>query len=160
MYSGIYRRAVERIAKNGGHAEAIRIKADRTESINRSARMVYGWLTRTCLDVDGEVICADGVDMETYFPTNVRAVYFNHDVEEGPVGSARRVFRKGDGWRLETFILPTPFGDDLLTMIEHGAVGHYSIGGRIMQFPRPSTAGRRRQDLRDPIAREQPTIRE
>ena len=109
-----------------------------TPSVDMSNRMVYGWATREIKDQENEVVVADGLDLTTYFPAKVKSVYFNHDVEEEPVGTARRCYRKGDGLYLATHILPTAFGNDLLIMVQHGAVGHYSIGGVVLDASPPN----------------------
>jgi len=101
-----------------------------SKEIDQNSRMVYGWATRERIDQENQVVIAGGVDLDTYFPKMVKSVYFNHDLSE-PVGTARRCYRKGDGIFLDTYVLDTPFGKDLMTMIEAEAVGHYSIGGVI-----------------------------
>ena len=97
-------------------------------TIDRTTRLVSGMLTTSDVDAEGDIIDPDGIDLDTYYPNKVKAVYWNHDYHAPPLGTCRRLVRKGKALWQQTYIKPGAFGDEILICIEAGCVAHMSIG--------------------------------
>lgn len=135
----IYEQRIRESLKNLHADKRVKVASDEVvPAIDRGNRMVYGWATRRRLDMEGEVVNPDGVDLETYFPKMVKGVYLNHDTNELPIGVCRRCFKKDDGIWLESYISAGDIGDTVLTLIEDGAMGHYSIGAIVTDYSEPN----------------------
>jgi HK97 family phage prohead protease len=108
--------------------------------VKKSERLFSGIIASACADIVGDVVLPAGCDL-SYFPTKVKAVYWNHDYNDIPIGTCRwiKLNRKGQLEAL-TYITKTPFGDDLLTAIEEGAVEGLSIGFTINSQRGPTGA--------------------
>lgn len=121
--------------------DAFKIKQGiiKTPNIDRNKRLVSGTVSATVPDMDGEVVLAAGMDM-SYFPKSVKAVYFNHNYSDMPVGSCRHITVRGGGSSLfaTTYILDNERGNDLLTAMEGGAVNGFSIGFKATEYGPPS----------------------
>ena len=113
----------EQVSKAGVFEAAIT-----SPSVDRANRLVSGMLTTGDVDSEGDIIMPEGVDLDSYYPGKVKAVYWNHDYRQLPVGTCRRLVRKGNGLWQQTYICPSAFCDELLTCIEAGCVAHMSIG--------------------------------
>jgi HK97 family phage prohead protease len=113
-----------------------RATIDKMET-STSQRMISGIVCTDSLDMEGEVVVPAGLDT-SYFPERVKAVYLNHNYDELPVGTCRRLVRDGDGWYCSTFITRNPIGNEILVAIEEGALNGFSIG-MIVMSARPPT---------------------
>ncbi len=90
-------------------------------------------------DMDNEVVIPGGLD-RSYFPKVVKAVYYGHQYDKKPVGVCRSLTVKDNGRSMycSTYILPGAEGDDLLTMIEHGAIRGFSVGFTATSYGPPT----------------------
>lgn len=100
-----------------------------TPSIDRTERLVKGFVSVATPDMDNEVVIPGGLD-RSYFPKMVKSVYYGHDYSKKPIGVCRSMTVKDGGRAMycSTYILPGAEGDDLLTAIEHGAINGFSVG--------------------------------
>jgi HK97 family phage prohead protease len=108
--------------------------------IDRNTRTIpYSCISRAVVDMDDEVVLPGGLDT-SYFPERIRAVYVNHDYDKIPVGSCTDLQTREQGRSMfaQTYIAPGPVGDDLLTAIEAGAMGGYSVGFKMLDFGPPT----------------------
>jgi len=132
---------ISRIAAQHKMAEAdLGVKSTSLESVNVdvSQRLVAGICSTDSLDLDNEIVVPSGVDT-SYFPNKSKAVYFNHEYDELPVGTCRK-FVPIDGGKsifCQTFIRRGPVGDDLLMAIQDGAVGGHSVGYKVLSVTPP-----------------------
>ena len=140
---------LELIRTNPAHAEVIKSDDDLlatmeaaidAPSVDPSQRIVSGMLTTQDVDQECDVIVTEGIDTQTYYPAKVKAVYWNHNYHDLPVGVCRKLIRYPRGLWQQTYVKPGAFGDDLLAAIEAGAVGHYSIVFKILEWREPTQA--------------------
>lgn len=142
---------IELIASNPAHkgkvdsksAGVYQAKMDAVR-VDRATRTVSALLTTQQVDAEKEVIVTDGIDLDSYYPGNVKAVYWNHDYWQMPVGVCRKLVRLPTGLWQQTHIKAGPFGDDLIECIDIGAVGHMSIGFSRLDhgMPKPEEAAK------------------
>lgn len=111
----------------------------KTPAIDKEQRLVKGLVSVAVPDMDDEVVLAARLDT-SYFPERVKAVYYNHNYNDLPVGTCRRLGVRTDEKALfaTTYILPGARGDDLLTCLESGAINGFSIGFRADEFGPPT----------------------
>lgn len=100
-----------------------------TPSVDRKERLVQGLVSVASPDMDEEVVMPSGLD-RWYFPDKVAAVYWNHDYDQMPVCKCVNMAVRKNGAELfaTTYIMPSAFGDDLLTAIEKGVINGFSVG--------------------------------
>lgn len=102
-----------------------------TPTVDRKERTVQGLVSVAVPDMDSEVVLPAGLDT-WYFPEKVKAVYWNHDYSAMPVCKCVNLAVRNGGKELfaTTYIMPSAFGDDLLTAIEKGVINGFSVGYR------------------------------
>jgi len=128
----------------GDGDEVLSVKSILTDvSIDRAQRIVKGIVTTDSPDLDDEVVLPDGLDT-SYFPGQVKAVYLNHNYNDLPVGTCRRMFRSGNGYICQTFITRRGIGDDLITAIEDESIRGFSIGFKVLEATAPTPEEQRR----------------
>jgi len=93
--------------------------------IDRDQRLVKGTMGTDAVDLEDEVILWGNMDT-FYFPDQTRAMYYQHDYEQLPIATCRSLGKRGHNLYVSAFVSKTPFGDDLLTLIEEGAIRHLS----------------------------------
>jgi HK97 family phage prohead protease len=90
----------------------------------------------TIVDRDGDVVLADGIDFQTYL-TNP-TVLFSHAFHSPPIGRAVKVWLSPDKTALfaDVVFAETELAEDLLKLVDLGALNAASIGFRVKQaFP-------------------------
>lgn len=94
-------------------------------TVDKANRIIKGVLGTEVVDEEGEVVLWRNMSFR-YFPTAAKAMYYQHDYDSLPVATCRNLGKRGNGLFVVAYVLPTDFGNDLLTAIEHGAVAHFS----------------------------------
>lgn len=133
---------IERLRKqHEGLDGEVRTKAATitTPTIDREERLVKGFVSVAEPDMDNEVVVPGGLD-RSYFPKQVKSVYYAHDYGRKPVGVCRALTVRDGGRTMycSTYILPGAEGDDLLTAIEHGAINGFSVGFTATDYGPPT----------------------
>lgn len=93
--------------------------------VNRSQRLVTGYISTTDVDMDFDVVLPEGMDDETYFK-HTRSVNLHHD-HSLPVGKNVNLAKKAKGVYAVTHVGRHALGEDVMTMIEDGVVSGFSI---------------------------------
>lgn len=97
-------------------------------SVAADRRLVSGTIARAAANANGYILVPAGFDT-SYFPTQVRSVYYDHAYGTIPIGVNRSLELRDDGsMYATTYIRRGPFQDDLLAAIEEGAVRGLSVG--------------------------------
>lgn len=106
--------------------------------VDMTKRIVQGVISTIVVDMDGDVVLPFGMD--TAYFDDVKAVYWNHDYNQLPVGTNRNLSKRHDGIYANTYIRKGVFEDELLSAIAEGAVRGQSIGFRTLECSPPDNA--------------------
>ena len=121
-------------------------------NVDMEQRLVKGLLARESVDMEGEVIVPAGIKFgnDAYFPGTTAAVYLDHSWKDEwvaardrmPIGTCRSIGLRGDSIFAQTKIAKTALGDEVLVLIDEGAIRGKSIS--VLSFEEgPPTADER-----------------
>ena len=103
-------------------------------TIDMENRLVRGLVSTESQDLDGEVVLQNGFDF-SFFDKRVQSVYLDHIYTSGPgsdrvapVAVCRNLKQTREGLLALTYIRDTTLGDDILSAMQDGALGGFSIG--------------------------------
>lgn len=126
-------------------------------------RIVRGLASVPNVDADGEVVQIARFDQVSYFPKKVKACFYNHSYAGFPAD-----FRYPIGkiisfdpvtLRSEIKITELPIGDEILTLVREGIIGHMSVGYAVTNAGPPTLQeikqfGRHKRNVRGGILME------
>lgn len=113
------------------------VLAEKAPEVNEAQRLVTAVANTAAIDLDNEVVVPEGAD--TAYFLKAKAIYWNHDYNQPPIGTLRNASLKGGRWVIQYRASDkTQFANDIYGLILDGAVNGVSIGFMAMEASKPT----------------------